>query len=702
MAISKFTQPIAGFNIPSRPRIDLNIVSKSLDQLSAKQVAGEEARTKFQLLTQTLQKNVMPGEEGFASDLVKQHALSIDDMAENADLINSRARIASKAMGLTADFDPLMQNRAVYDDVVQRANKMYEDGDLTDANRYFAIEERIAKHTPGNKFVPGQLRKKIDITKYLKENLTGFRNSKNEKIIFSDDGNWINTVTEEGVPDQEVELAGRNLLNSDPAIRAQLTEEARFELLKVDPEYVSSQLKSRLEELDKQDAELGVQEAKLNPFIAGDKKIGEEDRKNKLANIGEERDSIAEEKSAIIDNPEAYVVGNSVRDRINSLIAPHILREGGTEFSQDIKAHPYTLAAYRASLKGDGNSNPYFPIGPERQVEVGSFDRDMTAAEDIATSRAMVAGLTEKIANSSGVEQEAFIQDRDFVMKELSQKEFLKNKILKSNGYTTEDYDSLIDIQPDRKDPDYALTEEEAVKLINTYSAMKRTGSAFPEWFKRLPKNEHDYLSAVADWKSRLSKEESKILDVVEKGIDSMPKSTASRTLALEPNDEREVLRQINGLDNVGKEVWYKGKQIINDDLIPEFKYLNNLDGFPINGKYHATVTGYDGKTYTIVFLDTRALSDFVAPRYPSVRIGNHAITDVPFAEDVMRIPEGEAVSIFSNGQNILGDGVFLSLSNGVYRMVDIDGEPVEDTFETQSQEDVIGAVQEYAYTSER
>lgn len=689
MAISKFTQPVRASAITPRPRVNLGIVSQTLDRLSGQQREGEEARTKFQLLEQELLKNVIPGEENLARDIIQRQGLGIETMAQDADLINAGARIRAKTAELTGEFSQLSENAAVLADVRKRANELTEKGDLTRANRFFAIEDRLAQHVPGERFAPGELRKKIDITKFLKDNLTSFRTNKNEVVELSADGRWINTVTQEEVSPDEVEAAGRLLLESDPEIRRQIVEQSRFDLRQVDPDFVDQQVRAQVDSFEEQRSE-----------IIGDSSLSESEKETRLKTIDNNQD-------ALVEDPESFIVAADVENRFDQLIAPHVLREAGTKISRKSVANQFSLVNLRAALSGSGSGRgAFFPLGQERQIKVGSFDRSMTADQNIETDEAILSTLEKQISQTFGVEQQRLIRDRDQVLQSLGQKTFLRNKILKENGVSEDRYNEILNSKPNPTR--FGLSKETAVYLQNNARSLTDPSGGSTQ-FTSGPGTDlfvqgidfadaKAYLKELDNWDSDLADESERILKIVDKGLDQIPKTTTSRTLSLNTSEEREVLRQTNALDNVGKIVIdVKSGNTITEN-VPKFKEIV-IDAFPIDGKYHATATGReDNKSYTVIYTDTGAMGDFLGSKFAEARIGDKPIASVPFAADVMGLPDGEAIPIFFNGDNVFGEDRFLELKNGIYRIVDADGQPVDGTFEESNQEDVIGAVQEFAF----
>ncbi len=687
MAISKFTQPIRASAITPRPRVNLGIVSQTLDRLSGQQREGEEARTKFQLLGQELRKNVIPGEEGLADELLQKHELGIETMAQDADLINAGSRIRARTAELTGEFSQLSENAVVLADVRNRANEMTEKGDLTRADRFFAIEDTLAQHKPGERFAPGQLHKKIDIPKFLKENLTNFRTDKNELVELSANGEWINTVTQEEVSPEEVEAAGRLLIENDPGIRRQLSQQSRFDL-RQNPEFVDQQVRAQVDAFEDQRSN-----------IINDSSLDEKEKKRQIKIIDDNQD-------ALVEDPERFIVGADVENRIDRLIAPNVLREAGTKISKKSTANPFALANLRASLSGSGKGGgAYFPTGPERQVKVGSFDRTMSADQNIETDEAILSTLDQQISQTSGIEQQRLIQDRDQVLQSLGQKKFLRNRILRQGGVSEDRYNEILNSKPDPTR--FGISKETSVYLQNNARSLTEPSGGSTQ-FTSGPGTElftkginfrdaKNYLEALDKWEDDLGAESDRILKIVDKGLDAMPKTTASRTLSLDAKEEREVLRQTNALDNVGKMVINQktGNPVTKN--IPDFKEIV-IDAFPIDGKYHATAKDKDGEAFTVIYTDTRAMGDFLASEFSEARIGGQSITSVPFAADVMGLPDGEAIPIFFSGEAVLGEDRFLELKKGIYRIVNSTGEPVEDTFELTDQEDVIGAIQEFAF----
>ena len=350
MAISKYTTPVQSIARTPAPRLNLQLISNTLNKLTDSQNQGVEAKSKFELARKVAEQQMLPEDRERLAPVFAKYDQKLGSMAQDGDLINAAPRISAMANELQGDVLPAAQNYSNYSKSIAEFQDLAKKDEANQADYWknITLPRQTLKETGIFNAVSFQPRK--NVPKLLDDFSKGFSDTKTDYIF--DNGKWINKVTKEGVDPDKVADAMTSYLYSDPRVRDQMRTDAEYKIAHIDDAEKERLAFGMMDDLESKSQFLTEKLADIDKelSVATDQELINDllDRKNEINRSIEANKEIANE---FINDTDKGLIRADVENQVRRAIDPFVRRVADPSVTETRTADPFALFDYKENVK---------------------------------------------------------------------------------------------------------------------------------------------------------------------------------------------------------------------------------------------------------------------------------------------------------------------------------------------------------------
>ena len=222
MAINKYTQPLEQGYIPRYAPLPLDQIGATAGYLQERQDQGLQAYTAFDVARRNSMDQVIDFQRPEVDALWEQQRGQLNEFVESGDYIDAQPVLMRAAADFQQAIQPYNQNYAAYQQAVTQAREMMQEGDITEADYYVAIQQNLdaLRNGQSSQFKAGNLVKRLDVDELLDDLSKGWEGD--QQVRVGTDGRYRWIQTNEYVSEAEVaELMAQRLMR-DERFRGQM------------------------------------------------------------------------------------------------------------------------------------------------------------------------------------------------------------------------------------------------------------------------------------------------------------------------------------------------------------------------------------------------------------------------------------------------------------------------------------------------